>query len=381
MKIGILIPRSTIYPTIGFDFLDGLRTSLQYHGLTDAVVVSENIGFGGDRKEVTSAAEKLLMQHEADVVVGYSSDFHSESLNNLFSAAGRIFISLESGYDLPLESKEYSNIFRISLNGYTVARQAIKVAAAEGVKRYMVSCSFYDGGYKMPVAFGSLGDELGGQPTGTFVTPLKTTDFTLQPLIAALEADMPDAVLASFCNEMAIQFFEHAGPHKIFEIPRIVGSPFMLEDTYLKKVPFPGWKIKGCLSWSQNLDNEVNRKVQAYFNESKPREMNPFTLLSWEAGQMVAEGMAGDLNADSARTRLRGFSYDSPRGRVIMDARNHTTVSSVWDAETSRSGDGNTTVHITGESPGWKEEVENWYSDVANGKGVGTSWQNLYTCI
>jgi len=49
-QIGILIPRSTFYETVGFDMFEGLRSGLKHLGREDIKIFSENIGFGTDQQ-------------------------------------------------------------------------------------------------------------------------------------------------------------------------------------------------------------------------------------------------------------------------------------------------------------------------------------------
>lgn len=59
LSIGILTPRSTLYPALTFDILNGLKTSLAHSNISnDITLVTENIGFGTDEAEIYTKAEK-----------------------------------------------------------------------------------------------------------------------------------------------------------------------------------------------------------------------------------------------------------------------------------------------------------------------------------
>jgi branched-chain amino acid transport system substrate-binding protein len=366
---------------MGFDMLDGLKASLDLHqpGNTHSFT-TENIGFGGEFPDVLSAVEKLLIQEEVDIVVGYLHHAHAELVNGTIAASGRLLLALDSGYELPLHDTQQSHVFRVSLNSYIAALQAVRVAMGQGIRNTVTSLSFYDGGYRMPVAFAHA-VTWGGSTKGTFVTPLKTADFTLQPLVDHLVAEMPDAVLACFCQEMASQFFEEAAKHEVLRTPKVVGSPFLFEESYLKGVKWPGFSVQGCTTWAKGLAVEANAKAQAHMRAHRKKELNPFSLMAWEAGQLIASCFNETGTTEEHMAALRKVTLETPRGRVVMDTRSHTLLGPVYDVVTAPDDGGFTKVEVLGESQGWPEQVETWFSDVEAGLGEGSSWRNLYCCI
>ena len=53
LRTGILLPRSTLFPSLGLDILNGLKENLKKQNAFDQVkLVTGNIGFGVDEQEI-----------------------------------------------------------------------------------------------------------------------------------------------------------------------------------------------------------------------------------------------------------------------------------------------------------------------------------------
>ena len=89
MTIGILLPGSTLYPSIGMDFLQGVKSSFEYHKYTDLDFKIDIIGYGLKDEELYAVAEKYLIVDNAELVIAYLEDYHAAKLSPLFAAAGK----------------------------------------------------------------------------------------------------------------------------------------------------------------------------------------------------------------------------------------------------------------------------------------------------
>ncbi len=57
LSIGLLLPRSTDYPALGFDILDGLRYRAAINSQDEIRFIPENIGYGEDHSLNYAKAE------------------------------------------------------------------------------------------------------------------------------------------------------------------------------------------------------------------------------------------------------------------------------------------------------------------------------------
>ncbi len=118
MKVGVLLPRSTDHPAMGFDLLDGLRLRLRHEGLEDAKTISEKYRFRRRQKRCIRQSRKIADGRRADCVVAYLSPVNAELLYPLFETAGKALIVLDPGMNYPTDTKS-SRAVCISVSGHT----------------------------------------------------------------------------------------------------------------------------------------------------------------------------------------------------------------------------------------------------------------------
>jgi branched-chain amino acid transport system substrate-binding protein len=377
--IGLLLPRSVIYPSIAFDILAGLRESLNDAGLTDAEIKTESIGLGADDKMIYSACEALLFQG-VSVITGYVNPTSAEKLAPLFTSAGALFISLDAGYHFPTSTKKLSPVFYLSLQGALCVRTITAIALEEGKKNMAYAGSFYDSGYRGPYAFHKSIEEGGGTVTFNLITPLKRADITLKPLENNLKTTEVDAVFASFCGDMLQDFCAAAATDNVFKDHSLYGSSFTGEEQWLAQSLYPGRDIKVCVPWASDFKNDSN----IHFTEllkNKNKNVNIFSLLGWEAGMVISKIVAVSDIA-TAINNLEGFEFNSPRGKVKLDAATHQCYAPVYEAWIKKDDTtGNCKLLSSIESAVTEEQRIKLEEDINSIAGPTTSWFNAYACL
>jgi len=378
-KVGLLLPRSVIYPSISFDLMGGLRCCLDDAGINDIEIKTESIGLATDDKLVYSACEKLLFDG-ASIVAGYINPTTAEKLEPLFASAHALFISMDAGYLFPAKLKKLPHIFYLSLNGALCIRTVIKTAIENGSKNIAFAGSYYEAGYRSPFACHRAVEDGGGQVTYNLITPLKRSEFTLQPLVDHLKSSPEDGVFASFCGDMLQDFCTAAAAGNVFTDNVVYGSSFVGEEQWLAQSPYPGIDICVCVPWASRLDNTANVHFMAQLKQNN-QKINIFSLLGWECAEVISEILTcADIN--EAIHKLEGYTFCSPRGTVILDADTHQCVVPVYEAKVIKDNNtGNCLLQPIGESPYWEEQRILLEKDINAITGPMTTWYNAYACI
>ena len=277
--IGIVLPRSTYYETIGFDLYEGLRSGLKNLGRNDIKIVSENIGFGADKQQCYRSAERLLLEENADLVIAYIEHRTAQLLRPLFLAANKMLIVLDAGTNLPHEWSACPNIFYHSLHNALGAWHIAKDAVANGHKNAGMVTGYYDGGYLHTYSISKSFEIAGGTICFNHATGYKDIDFTMESLKLHLEQYPDSALLSLFSGDFVQWYFE--GIKNLFEnknIP-IYLPPFAFEETMLSQAVYPSNNIKGIAAWSKNINSEANLNFIDTITETG-RTPNLFSLLS-----------------------------------------------------------------------------------------------------
>ncbi|MEK7226601.1 MAG: hypothetical protein AAB221_13090, partial [Bacteroidota bacterium] len=129
--IGVLLPGSTLYPSIGMDFLQGIRSCIKFHQYPPVDIQVQAINFGLKNDEIYAAAEKFLLVNNADVVVAYAGDYHAEKLSPLFAAAGKLLMIANGGANYPVYNERITHTLFHSLNDCLYCFMTGKYAARQ----------------------------------------------------------------------------------------------------------------------------------------------------------------------------------------------------------------------------------------------------------
>ncbi len=371
MKIALLLPRSVIYPSISFDIMDGFRQSLKNMGLDGYhEIVSAGIGVAAKNEEIYDQCEQFLLGG-TDIIIGYMNPFSAEFVHPLFESSGKTLIILDSGYHFPAFSKKLSNAWFISLQGGLCTRVITHKAIEDGFRNFAFSCSFYDAGYRPSYIYAAAAEEKGGSIVFNHITSLKRSDFTLKPLTEFLEKEQETAVLATFCGDMAEDFFAESSQKACSY--KVYGTGFTSDETWLGKITYPGYDWNTAVAWSRNLENPENKTFVSIMDGIKYGKANLFSLLGWEAAQFIG----------LENTEFDGMAIQSPRGKVYMNSENGFSEAEVYYATVSKNEHtGNCLlkdIHVAAVTQAEREALEKNIEYIRTVEA--NTWLNAYACL
>lgn len=370
-RIGLLLPRSTDYPAMGYDIMDGLRLNLHKLGITPEFF-SENIGYGEDTALNYNIAEKLILNQNIDVLVVYSSSANAEALYPLAETLQKPIIFLDAGMQLPGNAAT-PHCYHISLQGVHACRIAGQ-KAGQGNKRVLMATSFYDGGYRGPYGYDRGLSEAGGSVCGNFVSAYKIAEFTIAPYMNHLQQSGAESVAACFSSYLAELFFKALHEHNSAAVPLpFYCSPFMAEEQMLSNCQYPGGTFYAVVPWGRSVQNNIQENFLHTIAAEKNKQANIFHLLGWEAAHAVLQYLLAGVAS------LQHFSWESPRGTVAFHPATHYTYAPLYEGTIEGDENGKCRLRITGTIPVTAEEHVKVMTDLP--QGVVSGWTNNYLCI
>lgn len=375
MKIGLLLPRSILYPSIAFDIVDGLKESLRKNGILNTCeIVSINIGVAGKNEEIYTRCEQLLLDG-VDVVVGYINPLSAEHINPLFTASGKLLIVLDSGYHFPTFQGKLPNTYFISLQGSLSCRAIVNKAINDRYFDFAFSSSFFDAGYRTSYVYASAAEAKGGKITYNYVAPLKKSEFDLTALTTHLNQNKQTAVLASFSGDMAEDFFRETAKNASANAYKIYGAGFMAEELWLDKIPYIGYEWDSCVPWSIKINTPENIEFIDTMKTIRQNKANIFALLGWETALFIKIIKEGKL--------LEGATICSPRGEVTMLEENGFSQAPLYYAKVVKNeSNGNSCLTQLSQVSDLDLERNFLKQDIAYIQNTASnSWLNAYPCL
>lgn len=384
LQIGILLPRSTLYPSIGIDILNGIRNAWAFQGMSDDISLKiDNIGFGIDEDEIYRISEKMVLQDNLDVVIVCGDIRIEELLRPLFTASGKILLMVNMGANTPENWQPAPTTINHSLNFCISNLLTSGLAVQDEDKRAAYSASYYDAGYRQIFHMMNGHQIQGGIPVYTHVTNLKNENFTLQPLEELLNNDPALKKLCClFCADQAELFYDHITRFTAKDRLQFYVAPMMLEESLLASLPkdiFP-LSVQGYIPWHSSLENESNKHFSDWMQEQAGKKPDIFLLLGWEAGFIT--GHIAKLHKEGVRNgtaivkSCTETTFTSPRGWLKIDPETNFSYAPARIARVIA----NNQLEI---GPDYNDTLAalNIMKQPSNATGEATGWRNTYLCI
>lgn len=379
MKIGFLLPRSSVYPAIGYDFLDGCKSYFGLNGV-QAEIVTDNIGYGLDEKEVYSKTEAMLLNSNADAVVMFASNRYNQMLAPLFTAMGRQLLIVNMGDFFPEALSSPASVIEHSFNTAFNCRLTGKLASGENNNHAVMATSYYDGGYLNVYSMVTRYQQGGGAIMHNYISHFKKEQFSTATLEEYFTSHPEhNTLLCVYSGDVSHLIYQSLTPLQHDKKLNIYVSPMMLDETLREALgnDFSIENVKGYTSWISALDNEHNRVFREEFKKFSGRKAGIFSLLGWETGillQKTGSLIEQGLKGPELTKTMMNMQFDSPRGWLKIDPQTQQTYSPSYLVSVSGNFELKTEACIEDAD----DERENFTKEKPEGASSG--WRNTYLC-
>ena len=380
-SIGLLLPGSTLYPSIGIDFLQGIKTCFSYHQANEVTFHNAVAGFGLNEEELYKEAEKLLLVHDVDILVIYAEDHLAKTLGKLFAAAGKLLVIVNAGAHYPAVNSGNDHTLFNLLNDSLCAYLTGQLCQQSTPNKSAISAtSYYDGGYQHAHAMGNAFEAAGGAIRFNFISHYKKQAFTIQPLAAFIQSNPEvNTLLCLYSGDMARCFYEQVAPLQKQYNLQLFGSPMLFDSTpgdFTETHPYVQ-HIQGYTPWVPVLDNPDNNNFIQLFKKAHHKAANLFTLQGWETALLMLHYLQHKqtgVAVPEAIEKLKKQPVQSPRGQLRINNSNIITGPAYL---VSATGELQLQVkEVIADTTAVFDEMMQQVPD-----GIITSWRNTYLCI
>lgn len=381
MNVTVLLPRSSVYPTIGFDLIDGFRACLKQKSDGASITIQTiSIGFGGETQEIYVAAETAFLQHQADVLLLFGESHAAELVAPLADALGKWLIQVSPGANL-CETVTNSQRFvhlsgNLAFHSWLTGQRAVTRAEQPGI----LATSYYDSGYGQIFAGLTSFQQQGGKMVGNFVTSFDPQQRGIEPLVAMVEdiGEATGSILAFFSGDVSPWFTEQLAAQSIFQTTQVFANAMLLDLESTQRMPentvLP--QMQGYTAWHPHIDDAEQQSIRALLQTITKREARLTTMLGWEAGLLVLDLVTNGLPTQTPARWLEGFDCET-RKHLQLDPVSQQFYSDCWWVTRSEAG------HWQSE-PAAADPIDlatQWhsFSQLQPASQLG-GWRNTYLC-
>ncbi|MEI7713178.1 MAG: ABC transporter substrate-binding protein [Rhodospirillales bacterium] len=340
LKVGLMLPFSGTFAALGENIAAAFELCLAENGgkFGGRSVTVVRLDDESDPSKAPANVNRLLGRDNVDALIG---TVHSGVVMALVQAAKEKEVPLiipNAGNVAATRELCSPSVFRSSFSNWQPAYGMGKVLAAKGVKKAAWVTWDYAAGKESGEGFRDGLKSGGAELTHVLTLPFPETNF--QPILAQIASLGVDAVGSFFAGGGAIQFVKDYAAAGLRDKIPLCGSGFLTEGV-LKPQGAAAEGIQTALHYGDGLDNAKNKWFREAFAKATTRSADVYAVQGYDAGQMLAAGLAatkGDAAAVKALAAgIRAAKIDSPRGAFTISAA-HNPIQTIWLRE-ARNGE------------------------------------------
>jgi branched-chain amino acid transport system substrate-binding protein len=316
IKVGLVVPQSGVYKTIGDDLAHGFQLYLELNdkrlGGRPASVVTVDEGETADSGK--AAVDRLIKQERVLALSGVASSVTMVAIRDLVESSQTPLIGSNAS---PTTLQGVRYIWRTSyVNDEPAKALGRFVAGKVGSGSVAVIAPDYQAGHDEVNGFLATYDkDIAGQPIFTPFTPTPTTNF--QPYLATIKNSQPRAVMCCYAGSEAVDFvkqYRQAGLGLDLYAPG-----FLTEGVLLRQQGEAARGIYTSMNYSSDLDNDANRRFASAYQKAYNSIPTAYAMASYDAALVLDKAIGsvgtGELTPQTVNLALgRIGSIDSPRG-------------------------------------------------------------------
>ncbi|NNG18112.1 ABC transporter substrate-binding protein [Naumannella sp. ID2617S] len=326
VKIGLSVPKSGVYASLGKDMEQGFKLYLKQHGNKlggkDVQLIETDEGSGPQTG--VPATEKLITQDQVSAVVGIVNSATAAGLKKTFVESKVPLVVANAGSD-SLTTPVSDYIWRASFtNGDTARAYGKKAKQDLGDGSVYLMAADYAAGKEHLAGFKEVFTKEGGKIAGEDYTPFGTTT-DWQPYLNKVRASGAKAVFVFYAGAEAVNFVKQYKQFMGNDGIKLISTGDLTEGSVLEAQGAAADGLETSLHYSDQIDTPKNKEfVKAYGEAYGGAVPTSYSVQAYDSAAALdkalakAEGTSGEAIGKA----LGGIGeIDSPRGSWKFDSK------------------------------------------------------------
>jgi len=343
IKVGVVLPYSSVYASLGGDITDGMELAFDLFGsevsgkkivlITEDSEVKPNVGL--------AKTKKLVFQDQVDFLVGPVASNVAGAMRDFVHNAKIPLIIPNAGNNALTGEKCSPWVIRTSFSNDQINRVMGPWLYNRGYRTLYLMAPDYAAGHQMMEAVKRDFVAAGGSVIGEEYPPLRETkDFA--PYLAKVKASRPDALYVFFAGGLAIQFVKQYHEFGMKDQIPLTGAGWLTSPLFLPAQGSAAVGFTGALNYVPTIDSEENRLFQEAFRNKHERTASEFTVQGFDTGRLIVQALnavKGDVsNKKELVEAMQNVTFVGPRGPFRIDPATNNIIQDIYIFETRQVG-------------------------------------------
>ena len=339
VKIGFILPMTGQSSTTGRQIEAAAKLWMAQHGNTVAgkkieLIVKDDAGVADTTRRL---AQELVVNDKVAVLAGFGLTPLAFAAAPIATLAKVPMVVTAAATSVVTEKSPY--IVRTSFTLPQVSVGIAEWAAKNGIKKVVTLVSDYGPGIDAENTFKSRFTAGGGQIVGEIRTPLANPDFA--PFLQRARDASPDALFvfvpsgqgAAFMKQFAERGLAQAGI-------KLISTGDVTDDDQLGNMGDVALGVVNSHHYSAAHPSALNKQFVEAFQKANPNmRPNFMAVAGYDGMHLIYEALTstkGNTDGDALLAAMKGKSWESPRGPIMIDPATRDIVQDVYIRKVER---------------------------------------------
>jgi branched-chain amino acid transport system substrate-binding protein len=335
LKIGVVLPYSGVYATLGESLTHGMELYFASVGNTAGgrpiVLLKED---EGTPDEALRKTRKLVEQDQVDLLTGMVSSASAYAVRDYVHENRVLYICSHAGANDLTRSRRSPYIYRTSFANWQLSAPMGQFVYQNIGRRVFTSGADYAAGREHIGAFREAFVAAGGEVIGEAWTPFPNNDYA--PYLTQIAQARPDVCYTFYAGSDSVNFVKQFTEFGLKGTIRLCGTGLIEADT----LPAQGNAALGVISsghYTTTLDTPENRAYVEAYRARYQREPDMYSVQGYDTARWIVEAVNALQGDTSDKLKLGeallGIKFVSPRGPVELDPETHNIVLNIYARE------------------------------------------------
>lgn len=327
IKIGVLLSFTGPFAPLAESIKNGMDIYFEKHngmiGNHKVEVVYEDDE--GNPQTALRKYHQLVDSAKVNILAGPISSAVVYALRDQIEKDKILLVDLNAAANGLSWDQKSEYIYRTAMSNWQSGGTGADYFATLGKTAFVVAPD-YAGGHENAVAFEAAYKAAGGTVVQTVFPKLGTNDFATY--LTQISEAKPDIVFTVETGTDAIRFLQQYKQFGLSEKIPLTGWHEFANELVMGPAGDAAEGVISSVNYIPTLDNPLNKEFVAAYVAKYNKNPDEFSVNGYDTGQVIANAIekAGSVKTEDLVKAMKGISYDSPRGTIVIDANTNNPI-------------------------------------------------------